>query len=130
MIIWDCLGLAGKRLFILSSLSSCFRSWLWEFAWQGKMEQMILVLSIYRERSGFLVDGLFCRADLRFASRGTRAGSSRGGTGRYTQSKLDECIALLSSIHNRIEAAAATRQSYRNDNYALSELDSAVISSA
>ena len=35
---------------------------------------------------------------------------------------------LLSSIHNRIEAAAATRQSYRNDNYALSELDSAAIS--
>ena len=40
----------------------------------------------------------------------------------------DECIGLLSSIHNRIEAAAATRQSYRNDNYALSELDSAAIS--
>ena len=41
---------------------------------------------------------------------------------------LEACIGLKSSIHNRIEASAATRQSYRNDNYALSELDSAAIS--
>ena len=41
---------------------------------------------------------------------------------------IETCFALLSSIHNRIEAAAATRQSYRNDNYVLSELDSAAIS--
>ncbi len=41
---------------------------------------------------------------------------------------LETRIVLLSSIHNCIEAAAATRQSYRNDNYVLSELDSAAIS--
>ena len=57
----------------------------------------------------------------------SRVGDYPPGTQKGASFPLDECIGLLSSIHNCIEAAAATRQSYRNDNYVLSELDSAAI---